>query len=278
MRASPPSLLVRTLSVTVIGVALVLSLIFIVLSVNTRRQVRRNVAATLESTQRVVAELESLRQRQLQAQAAILIENPTLKAAVETYAAEAGFVDDGNRIDLVATVDNELRKLAAYVDADVILLVDHQNQALAAVGRLASQWPRGARADFTIHPVSPLASDGILHAADRVYRSAWVDVRLQDRAIGRLYVSTLISDTYASDLGHIANAQIAVVDGGRVISGTLSAAAARDFDRVVAARQHEGLDACGLGGRLTGKRRRKSRRNRSIRPRRRGKGWPGRPG
>ena len=232
----PPSLLVRTLSVTVIGVALVLSLIFIVLSVNTRRQVRQNVSTTLESTQRVVAELEAQRQRQLQIQAAILIENPTLKAAIETYAAESSEADTQSQNELITTVDNELRKLATHVDADVILLVDRQQRTLAAVGPLAKQWPRGGRAAFEVHPVSAAANDGIVHVADRVYRSAWVDLRLQDQTIGRLYVSTLLSDAYASALAHIANAQIAVVNDGRLISGTLTGAAARDFDRTVAVR------------------------------------------
>lgn len=239
--SQPPSLLVRTLRVTIIGVALLLSLIFIVLSVNTRRQVRQNVATTLESTQRMVAELEAQRQRQLQAQAAILVENPTLKAAVETYAIEATANDSVDHQELIETVDNELRALATHVDADVILLVDRQQQTLAAVGPLAKRWPRGERSAFEVHSISTGANDGILHVADSVYRAAWVDLWLQGQPIGRLYVSTLLSDAYASELGQIADAQIAVVNDGRLISGTLTAGAARDFDRTVAAtRRHEG--------------------------------------
>ena len=80
-----------------VGVALLLSLVFMVVTLNMRQQVRQNVAATLESTQRVFGELESLRQRELRARAAILAENPTLKAAIDTFAAESQAADEEAR-------------------------------------------------------------------------------------------------------------------------------------------------------------------------------------
>src|SRR4029453_15532371 len=96
----PPRLIVRTLTVTVVGVAVLLSLVFIVVSLNMRRQVRQNVAATLESTQRVFAELPPPRQRQPRARAGILAENPTLKAAIDTFAAESQAADQEGRAQL----------------------------------------------------------------------------------------------------------------------------------------------------------------------------------
>lgn len=227
--SSPPTLLVRTLTFTVTGVVLLLSLVFIVLSLNTRRQVRQNVTTTLESTQRVVAELESMRQRQLQSQAAILAESPTLKAAIDTYASEVEFTDDNGRGELIETVRNELQKLSSHVSADVIMLVDRQQQTLASVGPLAGEWPSGVPATFELHPATPVANDGILHVGDRVYRTVWVDLGLRDVAIGRLYVSTLLDNSYAHEIGRLSNAQIAFVNDGRLFASTLLPAAGRDL-------------------------------------------------
>jgi putative nucleotidyltransferase with HDIG domain len=230
MATRPPRLIVRTLAVTVVGVALLLSLVFIVVSLNMRRQVRQNVAATLESTQRVFAELESLRQRELRARAAILAENPTLKAAIDTFAAESQAADQEGRAQLVETVTRELEKLGSHVDADAIILVDQRMHTLAAVGPLARQWPAGSRAAFTVKPTAPDALEGILHASGAAYRAVWVNLELDDIAIGTLYVATLVDDHYAENLGRVSNAQIAVITDGRIVAATLPAAAARAFD------------------------------------------------
>ena len=54
-----------------------------------RGQVRRVVTANLESGQRLVSAIETRRHGDLRAQAENLAESPTLKAALDTYAAEA---------------------------------------------------------------------------------------------------------------------------------------------------------------------------------------------
>ena len=108
----PPRLLVKTLAVIFIAVAVLLAGVFVVVILSVRDQVRQSVAASLESGQRIFAAVESRRQRELQAQAATLAENPTLKATVDTYAAEVRTSDDARRGLLLNTVANELDKVA----------------------------------------------------------------------------------------------------------------------------------------------------------------------
>ena len=235
MAKRPPRLIVRTLTVTVVGVAVLLSLVFVVVSLNMRQQVRQNVAATLESTQHVFAELESLRQRELRARAAILAENPTLKAAVDTFAAESPGADEDWRAQLVETVTRELQKLESHVEADAIILVDQRDHTLARVGPLAGQWPVGSRVTFTVKPTAPDAREGILHTSGVAYRTVWVNLELDDVVIGTLYVATLVDDHYADALGRASNAQIAVVTDGRIVAATLPAATARAFELLVGA-------------------------------------------
>ena len=240
---SPPTLLVRTLTVTVTGVVLLLLVVFVVLSVNTQREVRHNVTAMLASTQHVVAELEALRQRQLLAQATILAESPTLKAAIDTFVRDPGEhdrLDDRERHALIETVRHELDKVAAHVDADVIVLVDPQQHPLAAVGPRAVDWPADG-AGVTVHPSGTGKRDGVLLIGDRLYRTVWVDLTLQDAPVARLYVSTRLDDAYATAIAQLANAQIIIVTADRVVGSTLPAATARHFvTRQPAALQNQG--------------------------------------
>lgn len=141
----PPRLLVKTLAVTFITVALLLVVVFLGVTVSVRDRVRQTVTDNLESSQRMFAALETRRQRELRAQAASLAENPTLKAALDTYVAEAGTADESFRSQLLATVTRELDKLAARVEADAIVVVDARQNILQAAGRLADRWPRGRR-------------------------------------------------------------------------------------------------------------------------------------
>ena len=85
----PPQLLVKTLGVTFATAALLLVAVFVVVTVSVRDQVRQAVVTNLESSQRVFAAIETRRQRELSEQVAALAESPRLKAAVDTYAAEA---------------------------------------------------------------------------------------------------------------------------------------------------------------------------------------------
>src|SRR5262249_37302647 len=106
----PPRLLVKTLTVTFTMVAALLVIVFVVVYFLMRDQVRRSVTENLESSQRLFAAMQTRRERELRDQAANIAENPTLKAALDTYAAESKTSDDGGRAQLVATISNELHK------------------------------------------------------------------------------------------------------------------------------------------------------------------------
>src|SRR5690242_16752429 len=97
----PPRLLVKTLGVTFSMVAVLLVVVFVVVYFLVRDQVRRAVTENLESTQRLVAAVQTRREREIRNAAANVAENPTLKAALDTYAAEAEFTDSASRTQLL---------------------------------------------------------------------------------------------------------------------------------------------------------------------------------
>ena len=143
MGAVRRKLLVKTIGVTFLTVALLLVVVFVVVTLSVRDQVRRAVTGNLESSQRTFSALETRRQREMQAQAATLAENPTLKAALDTYQAETPSPPMSWRTQLIETIDRELGKVATRAESDALVLVDAHQVTIAAAGRLADRWPRG---------------------------------------------------------------------------------------------------------------------------------------
>ena len=229
--ARPPRLLVKTtVAVTLVTVALLLLVVFVV-TLSVREQVRHAVTDNLESTQRLFAALEARRQREMRAQAATLADSPTLKASLDTYAAYAPTANDATRVQLFATITNELEKVAERVDADAIVLVDIRRNTLAAAGRLAERWKRG-------RPVSVIAGsdagadyDGVVHTGDGTFRVVSVPLLLTaDTLIGTLYMATSLDRRYASSLEALSRTPIAIVADGLLVASTLEPPLARGFE------------------------------------------------
>src|SRR5581483_12477371 len=84
-----PGLLLKTLAVTFLTVFVLLVLVFALVTMRVHGQVRDSATASLESTERLFAQVETRRQSEIRAIAASGAENPTLKAALDTYEAES---------------------------------------------------------------------------------------------------------------------------------------------------------------------------------------------
>jgi putative nucleotidyltransferase with HDIG domain len=231
MTRRPPRLLVKTLAVTFVTVAVLLAGVFAVVIISVRDQVRRSVAASLESGQRVFAAVEHRRQRELQAQAATLAENPTLKATIDTYAAESRTSDPVRRAQWLATIANELDKIAARVDADALILADAHQTTLATAGRFSDRWPQGQR--VAVGDVKQgQTMDSMSRAGGLLFRVVSLPLQLGDVRIGVLYLATNVDQRYAEELATLlANTRTAIVSDGALVASTLPPAAAREFER-----------------------------------------------
>ena len=142
----PPRLVARTLAVTFITVAIILALVFIVLTVDARDRVRTAETEKLRVSERVFTALEVRRQQEQLAAIATLTENPTLKAALDTYYTERGFsgLAPDQEKSLRATVALETDKLAALTGADVLAIVDNDGRIFASAGPARQRWPAGS--------------------------------------------------------------------------------------------------------------------------------------
>ena len=233
-RSRPPRLLVKTLAVTFSTVVILLIVVLVVVTLNVRAQVWESVSSNLGSGQRMFAALEARRQRDLRSQVSTLAENPMLKAALDTYAAEVRSGDKASQTQILATIDRELGKLAASIESDAIILVDPQKRTIASAGRLMDRWPRGR--PVTFGPSSSAESfDGIVHAANDTFRVVAVPLVLgNDTTIGTLYLATILDQRYAEELARLTGTRTAIVSDGLMVATTLPEQAARPFESTAA--------------------------------------------
>ncbi|MFI5179296.1 MAG: HD-GYP domain-containing protein [Vicinamibacterales bacterium] len=239
----PPRLLIRTLAVTFLTVAALLVVVFVVITLTVRNQVRQAVAANLESSERMFAALETRRQREMQAQAATIADSPTLKAALETIQIEAQTSTAASRAQLLETIDRVLQDVAARVESDAIVLVDTRGSVLAAAGRRADRWTRGRQVSLATNK-DATSFDGIARMGDTTFRVVVVPLQLPDATVGTLYLATSLDQAYADELARLSGTRTAIVSDGLLIASTLPAKAAHAFESAVAVtRQADGTIA-----------------------------------
>jgi putative nucleotidyltransferase with HDIG domain len=224
----PPALLVKTLAITFGMVAGLLLIVFAVVFATVSAQVRASLADNLRATQRTFGELERRRQNELHAQAATLAESSTLKAALDTYMAEAPSSDDASREQLLTTIARELERVAARVDVDAVVAVDLRQKTLAAAGTAADRWPRGRT--VALAPATVASEDGVARAGNDTFHIVTVPLLVNDERIGALYLATSLDLPLARELDKFSDARIAIVADRRVLATTLPQQAAAAFE------------------------------------------------
>jgi putative nucleotidyltransferase with HDIG domain len=226
-KRQPPRLLVKTtIAVTLVTVALLFIVVFVV-TLSVRDQVRQAVTDNLEFSQRLFGAIERRRQ------AETLADSPTLKAALDTYSEFSASANETTRQQLLATITNELEKVAERIEADAIVLADSHQNTIASAGRVADRWPRG-RAISVIANGDASNYDGVVHVGDSTFRVVTVPLLLiNDTVIGTLYLATILDQAYANSLSALARTEIAVVSDGVALASTLNAEPAREFETAV---------------------------------------------
>jgi putative nucleotidyltransferase with HDIG domain len=234
-RSPPPRLVVKTLLATFGTGSVVLLLVFVLVRMNVRDQVRQTVTQNLEITQAMLAAIEEQRLQELRAQATSLAENPTLKAAVDTYAAETSFGDISSRAQLVRTMQRELDKVAAQIETDAVTLRDVEGTVLASSGRFAVLWRPSPNAGAA--PASPRAdAHGIVRAGGILFRTTAVPLTLDDGAVvGHLEVGSALDLAYARTLDRLSRTRAVILHDDTLVATTLPPQAAERFRAAVAA-------------------------------------------
>ena len=225
---TPPRLVARTLAVTFITVALILSAVFVVLMLDARDRVRAFEIEKLGVAERVFTSVEARRQQDELAAISTLAENPTLKAALDTYFTESRFagVSGEQEASLRHTVSVEADKLAVLTRADALVVLDAAGHVFISAGPLRELWPVSHQVDL---PAAQPTFQSVVALPGGVFSVSGATLQLGDREIGALAVGTSLDVRYARELAALAGADVVITVNGAVTATTLASEAAAVF-------------------------------------------------
>ena len=195
-----PRLVTRALVASFLTVALVLGAVFAVLSLRVRDQVRQSVADNLASAQQVFTRVEARRQQDMRASVATLAENPTLKAALDTWLTERGTANEATSSELLATVQREARQDCRSRSAPTCWRLPTAHARGRGGGRLAASWPRGVvigNADRR----RVRRRDRAVSVGSGMYHVVSVPLQLGEATIGSLELGTALDDALRARAG-----------------------------------------------------------------------------
>ena len=226
MTGTPPRLLARTLTVTFVTVAVILTVVFIVITVDVRDRVRAAETDKLRVSENVFTALESKRQQDQVAAMATLAENPTLKAALDTYFTERRFSGSSDE-QLRATVTGEAAKLATQAPADVLAVVETDGRIFTSAGAGASRWPSGQTLDIPASTGRTFQSVAVLPGG--AFRVTGARLTFGDREVGALVAGTSLDANYAQELSNLSTAGVIITVNNSVVARTVPEDVARDL-------------------------------------------------
>lgn len=214
VRALSPRLVVWLTAVNFVVMAGVLALVFVLLSWQARSGLAQAAVADLDRSQQWFAEIEARRASEWRLLATTISENPTLKAAVDTYVTEAAAGWPPG--ELLPTVDQEVGKLAAMLGADLLAVIDLDGRVLSAGGPSSPDWRRGQPVPG-IEPASGVPGTTVV-AASRLYLATHVPLALGSDAVGAIVSAVPLDDGYATRLASAARADVLVEHDGQIVA------------------------------------------------------------
>ena len=141
-RARRSSLGVKLGALGAVITAAVLAVAFWVLSIEIRTSTRQQVTSQLARDQRSAQQLQAREASELLFAASLITQTPTFQYDLNIYRAEKNATGKA-RVDLVNTVEEELRNRLHNVQADLLVVTDDSGRVFAAAARDGAIVPRG---------------------------------------------------------------------------------------------------------------------------------------
>ena len=218
--ARSPRLLVKVLCFAFAVITCVIVAVFVLFSWQTNARVTRNVVENMEASQLRFAGLDARLRREHTLQAMALAENPTLKAAVDTYYSERGNQHELGQ--LRSTIETELTKLQQIMAVPALSVTDVRGIVLASAGPNKGDWPPGARVALRVED-DGAPVETVVMRNDHAYAATAVPLVLGRDVVGEFFLASPLDDAYAASLAAEARAEIAILLDGRVIATSTSA-------------------------------------------------------
>ncbi len=226
----------------------VITTVFLTLSIEIRNETKELLQDRLNRSERQVLNIKEDNLDQLLWVSSQVANNPTLRAAMETYRLETNLSED-LRQDLLATVQNELNKIWTGLPHDLLFVTDEQGKVLASRGRMNTGPVAGE--DFSSRPALRHALDptaargdgnfGVIRLQDQHYFIGSSPIELRGYIIGTLTLGDRIDSSFLPNLRAFFGGDTVVTVGGQSIASTLSGPAGEDSGAILLARS--GSDA-----------------------------------
>jgi putative nucleotidyltransferase with HDIG domain len=214
-----PRLVVKILGFSFGVIVAVLVTVFVLLSWQTRERLTRAIVTNMEASQLRVADTEARRRFEHRLQASSLAENPTLKAAVDTYHAERSV--GGSTRQLLNTIHLELEKLQQRARVPALSVTDSSGLILASTGANASDWAAGSRVTADV-PAALEPVETVITRDEAVYFATIVPLTFGADVIGEFILASPVDTEYARRLARETSTAIVVRHGTHVIAASLS--------------------------------------------------------
>jgi signal transduction histidine kinase len=202
---------------------------FLALSLEIRSQTKRLLADTLAQRQALILDVQRRRLEELFRTSALLIDSPTLRAALEIYRTESA-ADPEARTDLLATIQEEADKVADTLGSDLLVITDDRGMVVASSGGTGFKPTPGE--DLSSHEVVHRALDpalpgdardfAVLELHDRYFRVGSVPIVLQGFNLGAVVIGDAMDQAFIEELRDSFDCEIVLSVGERVIATTLS--------------------------------------------------------
>ena len=213
----------------------VISTVFVTLSIQIRNETKQLLQDLLNRSEKQVLSIKEENLSQLLWVSNQVANNPTLRAAMETYRLESTLSTE-TRQELLATVQNELDKIWTGLPHDILFVTDESGRVVAANGNHNARLEPGAdisQKPTLIHALDPAAeigdaNFGVIQLQEQYYLIGTSPIFLQGYVIGTLTLGDRIDSSFLPNLRAFFGGETVVTAGGRSISSTLPSTSYKD--------------------------------------------------
>jgi signal transduction histidine kinase/CheY-like chemotaxis protein len=243
VRARRSSLSVKLAVFGAAVTAVVVVAAFSALNAEIRSGTRDLFASQLARDQRTLRLLQSRDASQLLTAAALITQTPSFRYDLSIYKAEKNSTGKA-RIDLVNTLEDELRTRLRSVDADMLLITNDSGRVFAAASRQGSPVARGTNLLASVavrHVLDPnVPADtgalAVLRTDDGQVEIAAYPLTLDGFTMGALVLGRRLDSVFIATARAASDASVLLTVGGAIVS---SSDAAVSSPTVVAQLEHE---------------------------------------
>ncbi len=222
------SISTKAILISITLTVIFITVVFVTLSIEIRKETKQFLQDMLNRSERQVISIKEDNLAQLLWVSTQITNNPTLRAAMETYRLESNLSGE-TRAELLATLQNELDKIWMGLPHDILFVTDEKGDVLAANGSVSSLPEIGENLSLktalkhALNPLVPISDQnfGVTYLGGEHYLIGTSPIDLQGYVIGTLTLGDRIDSSFLPNLRAFFGGSVVVTVGEQAIASTL---------------------------------------------------------